>query len=208
MSEANSGLRSILKVPFFYDTYQSLVGSHKMRKYITSRYMHFSENCKVLDIGCGTCELLDFFPNNIQYTGFDKNKECIESAKKRYGTRGNFICKDVNTIEELNLKENEYDLILLIGVLHHLNDSEVVETLSSAKKLLKQDGYVLSVDGVYLQQQSGITKYILSKDRGQHVRFDHEYKRLAESVFSKTEVFIEKKILRIPTDYIVMKMFK
>ena len=208
MGEINSGLRSILKIPFFYDAYQSFVGVPRMRKYVIEKFFNYTKNCKVLDIGCAAGELLDFLRHEIHYTGFDKNEKCIELAKKRYTVRGNFICNDVNNMRELGLKENECDIILIFGVLHHLNDREVYETLNFANKLLKPEGYVLSVDGVYLEKQSKMAKYILSKDRGKHVRHDNLYRQLAEKHFSKIETFIEKNLLRIPTDYIVMKMHK
>jgi cyclopropane fatty-acyl-phospholipid synthase-like methyltransferase len=179
-----------------------------MRRYVTARYLQLSEDAKVLDIGCGTGELLDYLPGKIQYTGFDENYVYIESAKKRYGQRGHFICKNVNLVDEMGLKENEYDAILLFGVMHHLSDDQVSKTLSAAKKMLKEGGYVLSIDGVFLQKQSRIAKYILSNDRGQFVRYDHEYIKLAEDTFTDVEAFVEKNLLRIPTDYLILKMFK
>ena len=199
---------AFLKIPFVYNTFQWLVGATKFRRSIASRYMNFPENSKVLDIGCGTAELLDYLPKNIQYTGFDNNNDYIESAKKRYVGRGTFIYKDVNSVDDLHLGENEYDAILLIGVLHHLDDAEVSKILASAKRLLKPGGHVLSVDGVYLKKQSKVTKFLLSKDRGGHVRFDHEYKALAESIYAKVDLFLERGLLRIPSDFAVMKMFK
>jgi SAM-dependent methyltransferase len=198
---------AILEFPFVYDSYQWLVGTPRLRKYIISRYLQLPENCKVLDIGCGTGELIDFLPKKIADTGFDHNNDYIESAKKRYGDRGTFMCKDVNALGELHLKDGEYDVVLLIGVLHHINDAEVLKTLSSAKKLLKPGGFVFSTDGAYLAQQSKMAKYILSKDRGRYVRFNDHYKTLAHSVFSKVDIFIEKGLLRIPSDFIAMKMW-
>jgi len=198
----------LLERPFVYNTVQWLVGTKKFRKHIASRYMNFEENCKVLDLGSGTGELLDYLPKKIHYTGIDNNNDYIDAAKKRYGHRGTFLCYDLNSVDELHLGENEFDVILLIGVLHHLKDIEVSKMLASAKKLLKQGGHVLSIDGAYLKEQSGIAKFVLSNDRGRHVRFDHEYKALAETVYAKVEMFIERGLLRIPDDFVVMKMFK
>jgi SAM-dependent methyltransferase len=208
MPESKSGLRAILSFPFVYHSFQWLVGTPRMRKFIFKNFISFPENAKVLDIGCGPGELLDYIPATADYTGFDKDKECILYAQKKFGDRGKFLHLEVSDLHQLQVHENEYDVVLLFSILHHLNDHEAEKTLKLARYCLKPSGIAVSVDGVYLKDQSRAAKYILSKDRGQHVRKDEDYVRLAKNVFERTEVHIEKKLLRIPTDLIIMKMTK
>lgn len=208
MAEGNVGLRSVLKFPSVYELYQSLVGTRRARDRIFYTYARLPEGCKLLDIGCGSGELLDYLPEHVQYTGVDINPRYIELARKKYGERGRFELIDVNAMESLGLPKASFDIVVLYGVLHHLSDSEVRRVLSFARTMLKDVGVVFTVDGVYLEGQSAMKSFILSRDRGQYVRFDHEYAKLAREIFPNVETFVERNALRIPTDYFVMRMTK
>ncbi|MBI4093733.1 class I SAM-dependent methyltransferase [Candidatus Kaiserbacteria bacterium] len=208
MAEGNVGLRSILKFPSVYDLYQSLVGSRAARDRIFRTHLPLSERCRLLDIGCGSGELLEYLPAHVDYTGVDVNPRYIELARKKYGSHARFELIDVNNIERLALPKSSFDVVVLCGVLHHLNDEEVRDVLLFARSMLLEGGVVFTVDGVYLQGQSWIKKFILSRDRGAYVRFDQEYEELARGVFPKVETFVERNALRIPTDYFVMRMTK
>lgn len=208
MSEGNVGMRSILKFPSIYDLYQSLVGSRAARDRLFKTYAPLREGTKLLDIGCGTGELLEYLPAYIEYTGIDVNPLYIELAHKKYGDRGHFELIDVNNIERLALPKGSFDVVVLYGVLHHLDDGEVHRVLSFARSMLKEGGVVFTVDGVYLEGQSALKQFILSRDRGAYVRFDREYRALAEEIFPQVESFVERDALRIPTDYFVMRARK
>lgn len=206
--EIQSGLRSILQIPLLFDAFQSMVGSPGMRRYVINHFLTFRDQCKVLDIGCGTGELLKFLPDNIDYTGFDKDEKRIEFAKKKYGSRRNFFSRDINTLNGSGSQDEQYDIILLFCVMHHLDDEETNKVLTHAKLALKPDGVLLTVDGVFLEKQNPLARYILSKDRGRFVRTDDAYRKLVKKHFEKIEVKIEKNLLRIPTDLIIFKLNK
>lgn len=208
MAEGNIGLRSVLRFPSVYDLYQSLVGSRAARDRLFKTYVQLREGTRLLDIGCGTGELLEYLPAYVQYSGVDVNPLYIELARKKYGARGRFELIDVNDIERLALPRGSFDVVVLYGVLHHLSDEEVRNVLTFARAMQKEGGIVFTVDGVYLEGQSAIKRFILSRDRGQYVRFDHEYKQLAREIFPNVETFVEQSALRIPTDYFVMRMTK
>ena len=210
MSEGNVGVRSILKFSAIYDLYQWAVGVRAARDRIFDAYVLIGEKCKLLDVGCGSGELLEYLPSHVQYTGIDINPYYIETATKKYGNRGRFVCMDVNDLDELGLDQSEYDIAVLFGLLHHLSDDEVLATLASVYTALKLGGFALTVDGVYLDGQSWVKRFILSKDRGAHVRPKGEYEALARQRFPQTEVFIERSPLRFGflTDYLVMRMMK
>lgn len=53
-----------------------------------------------------------------------------------------------------------------------------------------------------------MAKYFLSRDRGQFVRTDEGYLNLVKQHFDKVDVTIERGLLRIRTDMIVMTMRK
>ena len=65
VDQITSGIRSILSVPLIYDTYQKLIGSTaRDRRYVQEFIIPF-HGAKILDIGCGTCSILEHLPKNI-----------------------------------------------------------------------------------------------------------------------------------------------
>lgn len=208
MDEIKSGLRAVLSHPFVYNTFQWLVGTPAMRRHVLSANLSVPTPRKLLDIGCGPGELRDYFPNHVEYIGFDIDADCIASARKRYGSRGTFLNLDVNNLNGFQVRENEFDIVLMFCVFHHLADSEVENVLRLARFCLKSTGTAISADGVYLKEQSRMAKYFLSRDRGRFVRTDEAYVDLVRKHFDKVTVTIERGLLRIPTDMIVMTMRK
>ena len=74
----------------------------------------------VLDIGCAAGGSFDFcreVKSNIDYTGIDISKKLIDIAGSLH-PKGKFSLYDGH---ELTFKENEFDLVFSIGVLHHLH---------------------------------------------------------------------------------------
>jgi SAM-dependent methyltransferase len=208
MDEIKSGLRALLSNPLVYNTFQWLVGTPRMRRHILSGHLSVPTPCKLLDIGCGPGELRDYFPGYVEYIGFDVDADCIAFARKRYGTRGTFLNLDLNNLNGFQVRENEFDIILMFCLFHHLADSEVEAVLRLARFCLKLTGTAISAEGVYLKEQSRMAKYFLSKDRGRFVRTDQGYVDLVRKHFDKVTVTIERRLLRIPTDMIVMTMRK
>lgn len=207
-TEANSGLRAILKIPMLADFFQWMVGSPGMRRYVVDHYVKFPKGCKVLDIGCGTGELLDYMPQHIDYSGFDKDEKRIAFAKNKFGASRNFFSQDVNELDSTANPDGIYDVVLLFCVMHHLDDQETDKVLDYAKRVLKPMGTLITVDGVFIKNQNPLSRFILSKDRGRFVRSDDAYLQLVKKHFSNFEMEIKSKLLRIPTDLIIFKITK
>ena len=204
--QITSGIYSILSIPFVFDTYQKLIGSDDFMKRYVREFICPFPGARILDIGCGTAQVLKYLPEHINYIGYDLNPHYIEDASKKYKGRGNFYCE---RISNSSLKEKEsFDIALAGGVLHHINDEEAKKLFEIASHLLKQGGYLITYDGVYIEKQSKMAKYILSKDRGKHVRTQDQYVDLARSLFSRIESFIIHDMYRIPYTAIIMKCHK
>ena len=99
MSQKNKGIYSLLSNTFFYSLVQRIMSATSFREKIVKKYIT-KNNIKVLDIGCGPAEILNALPR-INYYGFDINPLYINSAKKKYGSRGKFFCK------KFTIKEDE-----------------------------------------------------------------------------------------------------
>ena len=198
-------LKRILNFPLLYLTYRAIVGGKRATSIYVNEYVRPKNRDRVLDIGCGTAETIEHF-SDIEYIGFDNNPAYIEFAKKRFGTQGHFFC---GTVDKANLKEfDAFDLVLAVGVLHHLDDSDALSLFELAHTALKEGGRLITYDGCYVEGQSKIAKFIISQDRGRFVRTKDEYCNLASQIFSNVKQELREDLLRIPYTHLIMECRK
>lgn len=198
----NSDLRKILQNPIIYTTYQKLVGGYRARRLFAEQHIKIEKGQRILDFGCGPGDILEFFPE-VNYLGIDIDEDYIKKATNKYGDRASFQCSEIN---EVKLNEpNSFDFVIAAGVLHHLNDSECSEFFDLAKKALKPNGKLLTLDGVYIPNQNKISKYLLDKDRGEYVRTLEAYKVLTNTHFKNFKTTIEEHYFHIPYTLLIME---
>lgn len=192
MAQITSGVRAILSSPVIYDSMQKIMGAETVRRELVEEFIRPGVACKILDIGCGTAEILNFLPSDVEYWGFYISAEYIDAAKRRYGNRGNFHCGliDVAKLSELP----KFDRVLALGVLHHLNDDEAGVFFEIADRALNANGRVVSFDPCFSDDQNSIAKYLISKDRGQNVRNEIGYRKLAKRYFPKVKGVLRHRI--------------
>jgi len=196
-------LSTILSLPAGYRLFRWMVGgSFAWRTYLTE-YVKPAPGDKILDIGCGPADVLNYLPA-VNYTGLDISPEYIDSAKKRFGSRGRFCCSDVGlaAIEE---EQGTFDLVLAIGVIHHLDDVQAAKLFDLARLALRPSGRLVTYDGCYVPDQSKIAHWFLSHDRGNFIRTRAEYLRLASARFPKVESHLRHDLLRIPYTHLIMR---
>lgn len=195
-------MRLLLKYPFFYNLFLRLLGSAENRKNFVKKYIQSADGAKILDIGCGTAEILNYLPENCNYIGFDQSSEYIAFAKDKYNTRGKFHCADISSYNAENLAN--FDIVLAIGVIHHLDDDEALRLFEIAHKALKKGGRLISMDGCFTEKQSYLKRFILKADRGKYVRDADGYLQIARKQFENQEVNIVEKSGILPYTYIIM----
>ena len=108
---------------------------------------HLQESTlKVLDIGCGNGRfgqfLLEKLPKvKIEYTGVDNNQFLLNQAKKAVN-KGKFIKQDI--LDKWKLEKSKFNLVIMLGILHHLPGREDrKELLGKAKTLLEKNGLLI-----------------------------------------------------------------
>jgi len=198
-------IKSILNFPLIYNWFQRLTGAEKFRHKIVTEYIRAEPGNRILDIGCGTAEILRFLPE-VEYYGLDCSEKYITDARKQFGTRGKFECKRV---ADSNLPaEGYFDIVLAIGILHHLDDAEAEKLFQLAARALKPSGRLLTFDGVYTPRQDRIAQWIISHDLGKYIRYAEDYRRLATSTFGDVNVSIQRNMLNVPYTHAIMNCRK
>ncbi|MBN1331429.1 class I SAM-dependent methyltransferase [Candidatus Dojkabacteria bacterium] len=95
----------------------------------------------ILDVGCGNGRFLGFLKEQgivfANYLGIDASKKLIQIAHARYQADGNekFQVIDVLETQNLNNIRQEYNLIVVFGLMHHIpgreNRLELLKDLAS-----------------------------------------------------------------------------
>lgn len=181
-NQITSGVRSILSYPRIYDTFQNLMGGRKRGAFV-DEFVRPEPGYRLLDVGCGTSQVLHFIPEGVEYWGYDTSPEYIAAAKKRYGNRGHFVCGELDRGELDNLPK--FDVVLACGLIHHLNDDLAQDLLRLAHCALRPNGRFVAIEPCFAQGQNPIARFIITHDRGRHVRDENEYRRLAEPIFQQ-----------------------
>lgn len=188
-------LYRLLSSPQLYRITQNVFGRKKGYLMLLNEYLILKEGDSVLDIGCGTADIVDFFSVNINYIGFDINPGYIEYAQSKYKDKVKLFCKRVSEADANTLEK--FDYIISLAVVHHLNDEEAINLYRLGMGLLKTDGIMITVDPTRNNSDSFIAKLLTNNDRGKHIRFPNQYEQLAKTVFSKADSYIRNDFINI-----------
>lgn len=171
--------------------FQKIMSGTHFRKRIIKNNIK-NKKIKVLDIGCGPAEILQYIPNSIYY-GYDIDKRSIDYAKKKYKDKNHhFYCKN---FEKKDLKKlPKFDHIILFGILHHLKNKEIRIILSLCKKVMKKKATLLTEDPIYVKNQNFVAKFLIGRDRGMNVRKKNEYLSLVNVHFKSIKASITHQV--------------
>jgi SAM-dependent methyltransferase len=196
-------IRPVLNRPEFYELFHRILGADRRSKILINEYMKPKEGDRILDVGCGPGNFIPYLPE-CRYLGVDANSAYIDTARGRYGTHGKrFICDTVSYQSVRDL--GEFDLVLAIGLLHHLEDAEARDLFRMGHNALRSGGRMITVDGCYVPGQSPVARYLLSKDRGQFVRTEEAYLNLASRCFEEIRPSLRDDLLRIPHTTLILE---
>jgi 2-polyprenyl-3-methyl-5-hydroxy-6-metoxy-1,4-benzoquinol methylase len=195
-------IRTILDRPFYYDLFNIVIGANHLRNVLVNEYIRPTSSDQILDIGCGSGNMVPFLPEG-KYIGIDANPSYIASARQRYGYRGEFICDHVAGMRTEQF--GTFQIVLALGLLHHLDDTEASELFRLGFNLLKPGGRLITTDICITPGQSFLARYLLERDRGRFVRDESQYTALARTCFKDVTPHVRKGLLWLPYTHLIME---
>lgn len=192
-------MRALLSLPSVYLGFQALVGGTKMRS-LCLALLEPQPGQRIVDIGCGPAYYLADLPA-VDYHGFDTDARYIDHARKRFGSRGRFYVEPFTQMHADTL--GPFDRVLLMGLLHHLSDSECAALLALLSRCLRPGGRVVTLDTVLHDRQGSMERWLAQNDRGTYVRSPSGFEALAKSHFSDVQGTLPS-LPRVPNIYYAM----
>jgi SAM-dependent methyltransferase len=202
----DTGLRKALGSGWIYSWFQTAVGAKRARRWLAANVWKCNGDEKVIDLGCGTGDALEQLPPSVRYIGVDISEGYVELAQKRFGARARFLVGTATTLLERGATElHGADLMVCNGLLHHLDDEEVLDVLELAATVLRPEGRFVCFEPTYLQYQQPLSRWVMGQDRGRNIRTDVEWSELVRRVFPDTSTRILTGLLRLPYTHVVIE---
>ena len=128
------------------DLKQDLFGDFNLNKVLTDNLNADTHHPKaVVDLGCGTGELLSFINMEVQKCiGVDSSPKMLELAKKRFANIEEGCEFRLGELEHLPVKEKEVDSAVINMVLHHI--AVPSQVIYEARRVLAPGGSLIIAD--------------------------------------------------------------
>lgn len=193
----------LLGQTFIYKSFKNAVSPPKKFKTTIDEFLHVQDGDSVLDLGCGYGDVAHYFADRCRYLGIDSNSSYIAEARRR-NNRNNaeFIVGDVSDNEVI--ARGPFDLVFMMGVLHHLPNEMVSSVVENSRKLVSSSGRFVAIEPVFSPDQRLTARLIIASDRGRYVRDIDGYTNLLNKGFEKVTGKVIHGRLRIPYSHVVL----
>jgi SAM-dependent methyltransferase len=191
----------VLGLPRGYELFQRLVGAPRSKEYFVEQHVRAKPGDRVLDLGSGTGAMLYFLPGGVRYTGVEIDPGYVERATEAFKGRGEFVCADITAYQPTS----EFDLVIAYGVLHHLDDAQVLAAIDVAHRALRPGGRALFDEPCRREGQGRLEQIIMDRDRGAHIRAIADYVGLVSNRFAEVSTDLDTNHYRIPYSSIIIE---
>ena len=169
----------------------------------TAKQLPTTENCHILDLGCGTgLELEEYYPLNpsAKITGVDLSQGMLSALKKKFADKDiTLIC---GSYFDVPFDMSLFDSAVSVESLHHFTKAEKVHLYTKLRRALKDGGYFVLTDYFSLtDEEEQMHRQNLSELKAEQGISDdefyhydtpltvkHETEALLEAGFSSVEV--------------------
>ncbi|MGH9372169.1 MAG: class I SAM-dependent methyltransferase [Vicinamibacterales bacterium] len=184
-----------------YNLAQRLAGKPNLYPVFVREHLRPVPGARILDIGCGTGELLKYLPA-VSYLGVDINDDYIASARGQYPGRGEFVHADLRHVA---LRGDPFDVVVAVGVVHHLDDEAAAALVALARRALAAGGRFVLLEPCRLAGQPLIAKVVIAMDRGEHVRDRAGYEHLLRLHFGDVSGATRADLLLVASTHVVFE---
>jgi SAM-dependent methyltransferase len=198
-----ASMKDLLSHVPLYVGLQKAVGADKLRYWCLDA-ARIQPGEVVIDVGCGPAYYFERLPQPLTYHGFDTDQKYIEQARSKLGDRGTFHHGVFDGKAAADLPAP--DVVLLLGLLHHLSDPDSRDLLELCASILTPRGRVVSVDTAFVPGQGRLSRWMSHNDRGEFVRDPEGFEALAAPYFGSTKTQIVSGTGRIPGAYVLMTL--
>lgn len=153
---------------------------------------------RVLDFGCGRGIFTHLFGAQ-SYVGIDMTPSFVRYARRRH-PKHEYAFMDGT---RLGFRDAAFDAVLVVGVLHHLDDDTAVAALREVRRVLRPGGRALLLEPVPVVDRWNLySRLIKSMDAGHFIRPLEVWPRLVGGVLPLSDTYHRRIGLN---DIIVMK---
>lgn len=138
-------MRGIEQIPWLYDLSMALMpGMQRWRRSLAEL-----ARGRVLEVGCGTGQMLSLFPDPVELFGLDANRESLDRARRR-SPRTRLM---VGSAEHLPFPDAFFDTVVSGLVFCSVPDPAL--GLAEINRVLKPDGRLLMLEHVHARSRAG-----------------------------------------------------
>lgn len=194
-----------------YSLYQRFFGSQKAYYRFVREYLQLKLGDAILDLGCGPGSICDFLPDEVTYNGCDPNEHYIKQATKRFGANMRFWQSGIDVDKGLVLPEGlpPCNIVLSMGVIHHLSDGEAVLLINLAKTVVDKSSShgakFIVFDNCLTDHQNRFARWLILNDRGAHARHISWYRDIFNLNFKKVKIDLVHDFYRFPYTNVVIE---
>lgn len=198
MSQRITSIYKLITFPSVYEGVQTALGARKLRRYLANGPLQTRPGDRVLDVGCGPATLRPLL-GDVEYLGMDLNAPHIAQATEKYGHMGRFICG--NAVSDIENAPGPFDLIICLGLLHHLDDDEAEVLITALSTRLAPGGRLVTNDPVFIERQNPVARFIKNRDSGENIRTKAGYTALFAKARGQLESAILSGRLHVPYNH-------
>ena len=185
-----------------YWSHKRLFSADSANSTIVHEYLRPTAGETVLDVSCGVGDIVHHMGDAL-YVGIDQNADYIKKARRNSEGRGTFITASVEELPGLSL--DPFDKVVIIGVLHHLDDDVVTGLMAALPQVMKPGAPLIVAENAWTPDQATTARVLIALDRGRNVREVTGYERLIEPYFDVARSTVRHDLLRFPYTYVVIE---